>query len=175
MVRFSPPLHAWGADHYNPGIPFGRLLSCEAIADCSFDSPPETFHCYASVIEHGVQQRDPQLPCHTVTLVPPLVIANLLPCDVWFEISDTNIRDHIVSGQSQALTVVNLKVIYLPVICLCMLTNWKKISHWYTQQNLSMSIKLEKFEMSSTCLIHSSSSRTTPDTYFLLHDANDRF
>lgn len=58
-----------------------------------------------------VVSRWPQ-PGHTIVLISPLTMINLLPCDLHYSIKEANVRGHIKPGMSAAIhEVISLRFI----------------------------------------------------------------
>lgn len=92
-----------------PGRSMGFLMRCDPIGQGGSTSD-SAFFCCASIVKDEAPTDHRDLPCHTVTLVPPITLCNLLPCSFSYDLVHTKIAGTLASGESVGLYEADLRV-----------------------------------------------------------------
>ncbi len=156
LVRMRPL--SWGCQWSVTGIAWERLglknnqrvgmaLECRAIGPADHDLVSR-FRCCASVLREGYPLVDFAAPSHTITVVPPLVIANLLPVEARFAVG--RLTGELGPGGSVALYEADL------------------------QRELRLELSISGFAASDPALINGRSAKSKTDDTVRLRDYDGR-
>lgn len=115
-VQYCDKHLAWR--HVTRATPTSHTRSCDAIGEDAEGDPPHFRFCVSVQRDNFPMATDPApfsapQPAHTLTLLPPLTVANLLPCDMQFSVieSRTNLselRQRRLVAKGQNITVYSV-------------------------------------------------------------------
>eukprot|EP00050_Salpingoeca_kvevrii_P000824 m.156882 g.156882 ORF g.156882 m.156882 type:complete len:3776 (-) comp10222_c0_seq1:35-11362(-) len=155
VIKMRP--HGWGYQWSTTGISWenfsmpasrdrvGLGITCRAIGEVE-----QRFRACLTVASEPMPKVEEPVPGHTITVVPPLMICNLLPVEFSFRISETELRGDVAAGKSRALYQADIK------------------------QELQLCIKLPGFSWSQPAIIHSPRSASSVQTRIELEDSERR-
>lgn len=113
--------HGWGChwsaqqfcwQNYNivtPNAVATMVFECTSIGA----GKDEIFRAVGCVNKDSIPGINSELPSHELTLIPPVVISNLLPIDIQFNVPDTKLHGEIPSGEARGIYHANLTVVFL--------------------------------------------------------------
>lgn len=105
-LRWSEEAVSWQASMIKPSRRgMGWQLHCEPIGQVD---RTEAFYCCGSLIHDAVPAEHRSLPCHTLTLLPPLALCNLLPYDMVYSLPEMNMSGTLAPGETVGLYAANL-------------------------------------------------------------------
>lgn len=132
----------------------GLGLACAKIKE-SVDAGPAgdiepPFRCCVSVVQEPYPATQKPCPGHTLTLLPPLVVENLLPVPLEFHVVGSAAGGELAAGESDSLYIVDL------------------------HEDLRLTVRIAGFEWSDPALISDARGQQKSDTTLRLVDSAGR-
>ncbi len=110
-IRVRP--HGWAVEHCNRQLAWRHALGKQPTShtrECVGPGAPFKF-CVSVQRENYPLDVSPQqpYPAHTITLYPPLTLANLLPCDLQFSLVGDGVKTVVRRGKEIAIYSVSFQ------------------------------------------------------------------
>jgi vacuolar protein sorting-associated protein 13A/C len=164
VLKVKP--HGWGCQWSSKGLwwehyatpaaaaathQVGIGLACRTILDGAAGEDKAPFRCCVSVFEEPYPATLHPCPGHTLTLLPPLIVENLLPCALEFLIvGSTAAGGDLAAGESKSLYAVDL------------------------QEDLRLTVRINGFQWSEPALVSDPGNSKKADSMIRVRDEQGR-